>query len=245
MIKDIYRDPLLKYPLTDNEIANIDKVWEFIYNFKLSYPSISTYRKNIIKTVKNKYTPEEFNIYETAAEKMFWNLRFIISPLWLDSKINEHTYEEEYTKLQTIPKSLLLYNSYNYEGKKDLYNKVSLCKQKKAYYRSYINKMCIVRENTLIYKQIEGSSDIFSKNYFNLYSTTIFMNKQLYESIIKNPFIIKNKKINLPEFYFQFDYAFPNFNYCVLSTNKNKKLKRINKMYYSNKAEKNWFKFII
>lgn len=78
MIKYIYNDKILKYPLNENEILNIDNVWSFIKIFNKPFIYLSDYRDYLIKTINKKYTVDEFNFYENIANKLFWNLRWLL-----------------------------------------------------------------------------------------------------------------------------------------------------------------------
>ena len=95
---------------------------------------------------------------------------------------------------------------------------------------------------------MEGSSDIFFKNYFNLFTSQILFTKETYEMLIKDPFLAKNQSFKLSKFYYQFDYGFPNLNYCTYKFGTDgDRIKRIKKMYYSSKPEraKYWFRLMI
>ena len=63
---------------------------------------------------------------------------------------------------------------------------------------------------------------------------------------MKNPYSIKNYKFNLPEYYYEYDYGFPNLNFCVYSFgSKKNRMDRIEKMYYFYPSKsKYWFKII-
>jgi len=100
--------------------------------------------------------------------------------------------------------------------------------------------------NKIVYlKKIEGSSEIFGKNYFNLLCATILSDRNLYEEIMKDPYTIKDRKFTLPEFYYEHDYAYPNMNYCAYQIGTTKqKMDKILRMYYAKNAEQNWFKII-
>ena len=78
----MYKDPLLKYPLTKIEYEMIDKVWDFLKEFNIGTMFVSDYRKKIIKTIRDKYTINDFQLYEGIAEKLFWNMRWILFPLF-------------------------------------------------------------------------------------------------------------------------------------------------------------------
>ena len=134
----------------------------------------------------------------------------------------------------------------NYEK----YNKGNIKRNKifeTTYYRSFINKILIHDKTTdrIITKPMEGSSDIFAKNNFNLETMTILNDKNLYEKIMSNPLSLRNHDIQVPEYYFQLDYPFPNLNFMTYSFgNKEERINRINKMYYCDDC-KNWYKLLI
>lgn len=251
---DIYQDKLLKYPLTDYEYNIIDDVWNFIKIFDKQFIFISDYRKYIINNIRKKYTPEEFFLFESIANKLFWNLRWLLFPLWHIPNITKKEYERfvknNYDNYENIPYSLLLCKYEKFKDERDLDNKLSKNPIfKSTYYRSFINKLIIIdrKNNIIITKEFEGSSDIFSKNYFNLLTMIIFFNRILYEKIMKNPYSIKNKKIKLSKYYYQYDYGFPNLNYCTYTFGTHEdKMERIKKMYYSSKPRKArfWFKLL-
>jgi len=249
MFDDIYQHKYLKYPLTDTEVDIINNVWNFLELFTKRYIFISDYRKYIIKEINSKYEPEEFYILESILNKLFWNLRYIIAPLWENPKLSENEYKKILENNYTIPNSLLLCSVNKFNNENELNEIINNKITNSVFYRSFINKLIIVdRKNNLIYsKNIEGSADIFDKNYFNSYTMQILFNKKLYYKIMKNPIIIKDLKIDLPEFFYQYDYAFPNINYCVYKFgSKNDRYNRIKKMYYIKEKPKSkyWYKII-
>lgn len=92
---------------------------------------------------------------------------------------------------------------------------------------------------------MEGSANIFNHNKFNLLSMYIFINRDLYERVIQDHKQYKNIMDNLPEYYYQYDYGFPNINLCCYNFGIDEDRKyRIKKMYYEKKLE-NWVKIII
>jgi hypothetical protein len=236
MTNNIYKSNLLKYPLSDEEFDKIDKVWNFLKIFEKPIISISKYRKYLIKKINEKYTIQEFFLYESILNKLFWNLRYLIAPILSQ---NENTKELSYC--------LTLCEIKKYDTSEELNNIINENKIKNVYYRSFINKLIIIDEKQKIIhlKKMEGSSDIFSKNYFNLYTMTILFDKALYDQIIKDPPIIKSINVKLSKYYYEHDYGFPNMNYCTYSFNTDEqKMKRIKKMYFS-KNDKYWFKLIM
>jgi hypothetical protein len=255
IINDIYRDKILKYPLTEEEYNLIPKVWKFLKIFKKRFTFISDYRNYVIKKINKKYTPQEFYKYEAILNKMFWNLRWLLFPLWSNQYLNKSEYKDfiknNYDNLEKLPDYLLLCNFQKYSDSDDLKNKYNMyLNESYNYYRSFINKIIMVDKptKTLITKPMEGSSDIFLKNYFNLFTSQVHFTRSMYEAIVEDPFIVKYQNIELAKFYYQFDYGFPNLNYCTyfFGTDEDR-LNRIKKMYYTPKPKraKYWFKLII
>jgi hypothetical protein len=248
-----YNNKLFKYPFTEEEYNNIEKTWSFFEKFKKPFIHVTDYRNYIINEINKNYTPEEFYIYESILNKLFWNLRWLLYPLFIFKDITKEKYydlvKNNYNNIDELPSNLLLCKQINYnnENKSDV--KLEIKKiNNKTFYRSFINKLIINdKENKIIYfKDMEGSSDIFSKNYFNLMTFSILFKRKLYDKIMNDPFIILNKNINLSKYYHQYDYPFPNLNFCTYSLgSKLDMMNRINKMYYDNsKTAKNWFKII-
>ena len=176
----------LKYKLDKDELELLDNTWEFLGLFNKKHISLSDTRKNIIKNIRERYSPKEFLKLEMIANKLFWNLRWLIYPLWTDvmSKDGE------------LPYCLTLCKSLSYLDDLDLKIKINKIKMKYAghYYRSCINKVIIIdkEKKRIYYKPLEGSSIIFEKNYFNLFTSHIMMDRDIYETVISNPNIINS-----------------------------------------------------
>lgn len=234
MSKQVYINNDLKYIISNKEYKNIDKAWKLINIFNKPFVSVTDQRNYLIKYIKRNYTANEFYFLENIIEKMFWNLRWAVFPLFVKSKSEK------------IPDELIMCEKLKYDD--DLDEKIGeIISNNDTYYRSFINKIIIVdKANKTIYnKKMEGSSDIFSKNSFNLYTMTVLLNRDLYERVMSDPHNIKNLDIELPHYYYQYDYGFPNLNYCAFNVgDKEFKLNRINKMYY-NKDASHWFKLIL
>jgi hypothetical protein len=255
MINNIYQSKLLKYPLTDDEFANIEGVWKFMNKFKKVFVFISDYRNYIIKSIRKKYTIEEFFFYESILNKLFWNLRWLLFPLFENEDMSQEGYDKyiknNYDQHKELPYFLSLCHKIHYQNFEDLEEKLkSRPILQNNFYRSFINKLIIVdKVNKIIYsKEMEGSSNIFSKNYFNLFTFSILFERELYEQIVTNPFLVKVEKIKLSQFYHEYDYAFPNLNYCTYEFGtKEERLERIEKMYYYKSGEKDkyWFKLLL
>lgn len=253
MISNIYTDKILKYPLTTEEYNQINEAWKFINIFNKPYIYITDYRNYLIKSINKEYDVEKFNTCETIVNKMFWNLRWLLFPLFqyngLSSDIYYKIIENNYGNYKEIPNNITGCNNKSYEDIYDLENKIhDFYFETNNFYRSFINKLITIdKTNKQIYfRNMEASSDIFSKNYFNLLTITILFNKKLYEKIMTNPYMISKKTITVPYYYFEQDYGFPNLNYCRYSIgNNDERLNRINKMYFETSDAKNWFKIIL
>jgi hypothetical protein len=255
MIKDIYKNKYLKHPLTEEEIKQLPQVWKFLKYFKKRFIFITDYRDYIIDKINAKYTPEEFYKYESILNKMFWNLRWLMFPLWTNPYITESQYldflKSKYDGFERLPYSLLMCKYQKYNNSDELNQKLQHSYlYEDTYYRSFINKLIIVdqKDKVIITKSMEGSSDIFSKNWFNLLSFHILFDQDLYEQVMENPFTIRDETISLSQYYYQYDYGFPNLNVCAHSFgSKEDNIRRIKKMYYntsSNKA-KHWYRIIL
>ncbi|QKF94293.1 hypothetical protein QKU48_gp0835 [Fadolivirus algeromassiliense] len=253
MIDNIYNNNLLKYPLDSNEIKNIDKVWKLINIFKKPYIYVTEYRKYLVKQIRKNYTIDEFYEYESIINKLLWNLRWLIFPLFVNDKMSKLEYvdliKNNYGDYLTIPKNLSLCEVVRYDDLNDFDNKIrNIYDYLDVYYRSFINKLLIVdsTDKTIYYKKMDGSSDIFSKNFFNVYCMMVLFDRNLYETVMSDPYMIKKKSIELSNYYYQHDYGFPNVNFCTYwFGDKEYRIERIRKMYYNYSDDyKFWFKII-
>ena len=87
----------LKYKYTKDELRNIDKAWEVIYNFDISENIISKYKDKIINYVNKDFNKKSFNIIEIIIEKMYWNMKEIVQ--------NKYK-EKDYITLLDIPEEV-------------------------------------------------------------------------------------------------------------------------------------------
>lgn len=240
---------MIKYPLSKKEENLLDQTWEFIYVFREPYIYLTDYRKSLIKTMRKKYTIKEFHQYETIANKLFWNLRWNIAPLFINKNLSKDEYDKILQSQTELPCSLLKCEKITYKDDEDLGKKLANPDLfNDNYYRSFINKLIFVDQNNHIiyHKLMEGSSDILTHNNFNLTCFNIFFDRNLYEEIMKDPYKIKNKYIELSNYYYQQDYGFPNLNLCTYNFNSDdEQIYRIKKMYYENKTGEFWFKLIL
>ena len=242
MNKEIYKDYTLPYQFNKIELDNLIKAWNFFMEFRRIDLSLHHYRKELIKIISSKYTPEEFLLYEGIIDKLYWNLQQRLARIWLnDPYLNQVPYSLTLSKAEPY----LNTTQYNYIVNESL---------KKDFYRSFINKLVVVdKTNSLIYtKDQEGSSNIMGKNYFNLLGSAIMSSIQLYERILHEPHLIIVTNIPLPMYYHQLDYGFPNFSLCAYNINDintkegmSFRLYKIKKMYYEPNCENNWFKLIL
>lgn len=254
IISDIYKSQLLKYPLNDKEAEMIEYVWDFLKVFKRRFIFISDYRRHVIKKIRKKYSLDEFFILESILNKIFWNLRWLLAPIFQNKNISRVEYDRivknNYGGMTELPYSLTLCHFEEYQDDDDLKKKLKKSEIfDSVFYRSFINKLIIVdkKNKVIITKLIEGSPDIFSKNYFNLLTMSILYKRKHYEKIIADPYSIKNYNIPLAQFYYEYDYPFPNLNFCTYQFgNDADRIDRIRKMYFAGKPKaKFWFKLII
>lgn len=249
---NIYNNIYFKYPLSNNEVSDIDNAWEFFNLFNTNFVFVTDYRRSIIKKIKNKYSIEQFMKYEQIMNKLYWNLRYILMPLFSMNNLSKQEYDNimsiGHDLIDREKNNLLSYKTYPYKDNNDLSDKLkNNVLLDTNYYRSFLNKLVIIdkQKKIIIKKSMEGSSDIFEKNRFNLLTWTILSNKESFENVVTDPYNIKYYNIILPEHYYQCDYPFPNINPCVYSFgSENDKRVRIKKMYYDNDAEKWWFNII-
>jgi len=211
-----YIDHSLQYPLHKSEYNLMNKVWEFISIMTEPIRDFSSYRKDIIKTIKNKYSIDEFYRLEKITEKILWNIRHRSSYFFNEQ---HNIIDGTYTKI---------FNEYKKDNS----------------YRSFINKLILFDANDgCHYKKMEGSSNIFDHNEFNVKTFMAIFNRNIYESCMNDPNNVKKNEI--PGFYYEMDYPFPNLNYYrPFIQDKNDRINRIQKMYYDIDSEKNWYKII-
>ncbi|ARF09592.1 hypothetical protein Indivirus_1_215 [Indivirus ILV1] len=206
-------------------MSDFEKVWKLLKIFSKPYVNITNHRNYLIKKIPKKFTIEEFYICEKIIDNMFWDLR---------EKLGNKT----------------CCNFISYENSSDLDEKLYYIYENiGTFYRSFINKLIIVdKENKKIYyKKMDGSSIIFNgSNKFNLLTLTILFNRELYENVMNGKLTKKEiKNIELPNYYYQLDYCFPNLNCCHYNIGtKDDWIERIRKMYYNKNAEY-WYKLII
>lgn len=258
-LDNIYQDSRLKHPLTDTEYTLLPDAWSLIKAFNKECLFITDYRRSVIKYVRKHYNPEQFYKIESVINKMFWNLRWLLAPIWLEDQstvLTDDIYDKSLSKLykqENLPNCLLICDVQKYDSELDLKSKLnSNSLLNSSYYRSFINKLIIIdsQSKTIFTKMMEGASHIFSKNYFNLMTVYILKNKQKYEYVMYNPLRVQQMKINLPEQYYQYDYAYPNLNFCTYRFGTDEeRLDRVKKLYFTEDLAdlsnaKFWFKLL-
>jgi hypothetical protein len=204
-----YNNKNLKYQLSDKEIENLDKVWEFIDDFRETKITRNQYTKYITKKINKKYKIEDFYKYEKITEKIYWNLINKIK-----SEIN-------------IQSEIFNKKNFNTSQIKEVQNKILMRNNKMK--ESTINKAFIItNNNTLLYKY-KYPDDL------DLLAASIIINRSTYESIMSNASSIYNIEIEPYNNIIEFDYPFPNFN-TIKSFTKTKKerINNIYKKYYKN-----------
>lgn len=211
-----YNNKYIFHSLSKEEIFLIDKVWIFIGEFKEVSLTKSIYIHNIIQKIKSIYTPVDFLIYETIAEKLYWNLfNVIVDKIYVYDTIREN---HKINKSQTLHKLL----------KDSLIGKSSL---RKAY---VYNK----KHHSYMYKYNYP-------NDLDLLLFSIMVNRSTYETIMSNSDITLDEINNLiPNPYnstIEFDYPFPNLNTIKpFSYSIKERIANINNLYYSNNPYDNW-----
>lgn len=231
-----YNSIITRYPLLNDELNNIDSIWDFIGIFPIPHYNISDYRKEIIEKIRCTYDISEFLKLENTVDKLFWNVRNILVPIYK----KEMSREEYYNNIVSANQAT---TTYNYKQMVANVN-IKTCLLK-PYYRSCINKLILINNDNIFYKEMEGSS--FQKNKLNLINFTILFNRKIYEKVMSDPYEFNYNDLILPIFYWQKDYSFPNLNtYSYNFYNDSQKINRIKKYYYNEKGNKDkyWFKLI-
>jgi hypothetical protein len=222
-MEHIYRNSRLKYPLSDKEYNDLDKVWKFLEEFKIGVYTLHKFRKKIIETINETYKVDEFFYFEKILDKMFWNLRSEVAQ-FVDTR---NVASFDISDMEIVVDKLHDDN----------------------YYRSFINKIINIDDKgkKIYYKSIEGSIPFFNNDYFNLLTSFILLDRGLYERVMGEPNNVVSimEHIELPKMYYEYDYPFPNLNMCcpLIGTDEFR-IKKINKMYYDKDAENNWFQLI-
>lgn len=243
-------NPSLKFPLTSEEISKVDAAYDLLEIMTTRYYFVQDFRKHTIKKIRKMYSIEEFSELEDILNKLFWNVRWIVAPMFIGKDVLG----------DEIPYSLSLCHKSSYTTKDDLYKKIqSSDAYQHNFFRSSINKIFIVDKSssTVYMKQMEGDSGIFGKNEYNALCARIFCDKNLCKAVITDPSILITTNV-LKDFQetpvaasnLEFDYGFPNLNMCSYSTGGKKfRREKIKRMYYYNKngkvSDKWWKKLLV
>lgn len=209
-----YNNIDLKFPLTIKEIKNIDNMWEFINNFRLSELTRSKYRKSIISLIKSKYDIKTFYFYEIIVEKIYWNL---ITKLKKELSLKPEIYfkKEKIYDIQQVKNKILMRNK-----------KIKESNVRKTY--------IVTKKNNLLYKYSYP-------NHLDLLASSIMQNRSVYESILSNKLFLFDIEIEPYNNNIEFDYPYPNLNTIkYFQINKKERLNNIFNLYYCDNAEKNW-----
>jgi hypothetical protein len=211
MKKNPYNNIKLKFPLSERELKNIDKVWEFINDFRETKITRNKYKKYIIKKLKNKYDIKDFYNLENVVEKLYWNLAQKIK-----EEINlkpEIFYKETFDLNQTKNKILMRNNKIK---------------------ESTIDKTYIItKSNKLLYKYRYP-------NDLDLLVSSIMINRSIYETIMSDEAEIFNLEIEPYSNIVEFDYMYPNLNTIKSFTKtKSERMNNIKNMYYDDKIYQN------
>jgi hypothetical protein len=206
----------VKFPLKENEIKKLKKVWKFIegfYKFKNVSENLFTfgtalfssyaYRELIIKKIRNTYKPEKFYKYEKIVNKLYWNLK---TKLKIKTKCEKIDFFEKEK-----------FESEKYRG--SMINKIIMHNNKKNYY-------CIIDKYTYI-QNLKNEKEIF----------TAMLSQNNYEKKMLNPDLKFDD--DFIETYYPYDYPFPNISLGFYNkNNKSVWINRIKKYYYHEKSEK-------
>lgn len=157
---DVYTDPSLKHPLNDDEYKVINEAWnlnKFLDKNIGLVINVESYRKDLIKTISKRYTRDQFYVLEEIINKLFWNLRDRLEPIFFE---NGNT---------SSGCQVLNFNENNLE---------KLASQ----YRSNINKRVIVDRKISKIIHIKDPD-----NFFNNFTSMIMTDRSTYEDMISNP----------------------------------------------------------
>lgn len=209
------------YKLLKKELNILDDFWKFIEifkveNYKLNWISgVYGYRHALIKKIRETYSAEDFYKYEVILNKLLWNLlikvKFSINDLLIQSPL--------YINIE-VPWHSCSHKEY-------LHNEINDKKYFFKFYQSLIhydivNKIFYTMSNRKLYDKI-----INGKKSINSVKPIVYVNHM-------------GNSIASTTYYYPYDYPFPNIN--LLFYNQNKKetwINRINKLYFTNKDNKN------
>lgn len=243
---------MVKYSLTSKESDALEMAWKFLDVFNRNYIFVTQYRMHLIEILSKRYTPEQFLLYEGIINKLFWNLRHEVAKLWVHKPESREQFDQ-LLYFDELPTSLTqcYVRPYRENGELEqlLQQNSIVLNTYGSHYRSFINKLLIVDPvaQQVWFKPMEGSAEIFSKNHFNLYTMSLLFHRTLYDEFMKDPYGCRDMELTLPEYYFEFDYGFPNLNCCQFAIGREKdRMRRIQKMYYctSPKKDTNWHRII-
>lgn len=206
-----YINNIIMYPLEADELSLIDKLWDFLTIFRKTYLTKSSYMNNIAKIIQKIYIPQDFLLYEKLAEKLYWNLVFVM--------IDKLNIKSTIRKKKTI-------------NKIDIKNKILQKSISRTIGETTINKT-FVATNKAIYYKYEYPNDLDKLMY------SVMINRSLYETIMSNIDKISLQYLSELEIepynnFIEFDYGFPNLNTIrPFAYTDNVRLENITKMYWN------------
>ncbi|ATZ80298.1 hypothetical protein BMW23_0240 [Bodo saltans virus] len=211
-MNNIYTNKHNKYNLNDNEIENIDNVWNLINDFSITELSRSKYRNKIIKLVNKKYTIAQLYTLEIIIEKMYWNLRDKILIFF-----DKPHFSISHNSLNRIEKKIFTKN-----------NHITETNIRKSYVYDNKNKQFII--------------DYHYPNDIDIIVSSIIINRSIYETFMQQNIDFETFKIPPYSNIIEFDYPFPNLNtISPFVYNDETRKNNIILMYYSDNCENNWF----
>jgi hypothetical protein len=207
-----YNNNKLKFPLLKKELKILDKVWEFMNDFRDTKITRSKYKKYIVLKIKNKYNINDFYNFEKIVEKIYWNLVTKIKQEMDDLK--PEIFVKEKFDLNKTKNKILMRN-----------NKIKESTIEKTY--------IITKSNKLLYKY-KYPDDL------DLLVGSIMINRSVYETIMSEEADIFNMEIEPYNNITEFDYPYPNLN-TIKSFTKSKKerINNIHNMYYYDRINQN------
>jgi hypothetical protein len=202
-----YNNKNLKFPLLKKELKVLDKVWEFINDFRETKITRSKYKKYITEKIINKYDINDFYNLEKIVEKIYWNL---VTKIKKDKNLKylkpEIFFKEKYDLNETKNKILMRNNKIK---------------------ESTVEKTFVVtKSNKLLYKYKYP-------NDLDLLVSSIMINRSVYETIMSEEAEIFSIEIEPYNNIIEFDYPYPNLNTIKSFTkSKEERMNNIRNMYY-------------
>lgn len=206
MKKNPYNDKILKFPLLKNEIKILDKVWEFMDDFRETKLTRNKYKKYIINKMNKKYSIYDFYKLEKIVEKIYWNLAIKIKN---DVQLKPEIFFKKKFDSKEIKNKILMRN-----------NKIK---------ESTVGKTYIITKNNKLFYKYKYPNDL------DLFVSSIIINRSIYETIMSEEVEIFNIEIEPYNNIVEFDYMYPNLNTIKsFALSKGDRIKNIKDLYYNN-----------